>query len=119
MVGADGGRHGDAASAEKTKRLKRQVTGADILPYRTIGRLRTGTSTAVVKWQPDKVSQPGPALNGEQAGPVIADLIAKELDTERSVMVSLQSRGLAVISSAGTLVTLLFGLSTLAIKAEN
>lgn len=31
---------------------------------------------------------------------------------------SLQSRGLAVITSAGTLVTLLFGLSALATKAE-
>lgn len=54
-----------------------------------------------------------------QAGPVIADLIAKELDSEQSATASLQARGLAVISSSGTLVTLLFGLSAVATTAQH
>lgn len=56
---------------------------------------------------------------GELAGPVIAALITHELEIARGRASSLQARGLAVISSAGTLVTLLFGLSALATKAEN
>lgn len=54
----------------------------------------------------------------ELAGPVIAEVVAKELDTLRSTRSSLQSRGLAVITSSGTLVTLLFGLSALTTEAE-
>lgn len=118
MVGADGGRHDGAARAGKTKALKLRIIRLDILPSGMTGRLRSKSSMAVVKWRPDKASQPDLATDAEQAGPVIADLIGKELDTERSVMASLQARGLAVISSAGTLVTLLFGLSALAMKAE-
>jgi hypothetical protein len=53
------------------------------------------------------------------AGLVIAELVAKELDNEHAVSASIQARGLAVISSSGTLVTLLFGLSALATKAQN
>lgn len=53
------------------------------------------------------------------AGPVIADLIVKDLDNARAVTASLQSRGLAVISTSGTLVTLLFGFSALVTKAQN
>jgi hypothetical protein len=64
-------------------------------------------------------SPPGPAADAAQAGPLIADLISKELDTEQAVTGSLQSRGLAVISSAGTLVTLLFGLSAVATTAQH
>ena len=45
---------------------------------------------------------------------MIANLITKELADERSVTASLQSRGLAVIGSSGTLVALLFGLSAVA-----
>ena len=64
-------------------------------------------------------SPPGPGADGEAAGPLIADLITKELDAEQSVTASLQSRGLAVISSSGTLVTLLFGLSAVATTAQH
>ena len=62
---------------------------------------------------------PGLPANAAQAGPLIADLITRELDAEESVTASLQSRGLAVISSAGTLVTLLFGLSAVATTAQH
>lgn len=55
----------------------------------------------------------------KSAGEVIADLIATELEAEQSVAASLQARGLAVISSSGTLVTLLFGLSALATNADH
>lgn len=55
----------------------------------------------------------------EVAGPVIAQLIAQEVERTQATTASLQSRGLAVISSAGTLVTLLFGLSALAVNVED
>jgi hypothetical protein len=64
-------------------------------------------------------SPAGPLAIAGQAGPLIADLITKELDAEESVTASLQSRGLAVISSSGTLVTLLFGLSAVATTAQH
>ncbi|WP_033292634.1 hypothetical protein [Amycolatopsis jejuensis] len=53
------------------------------------------------------------------SGLVIASLIEKEIDNVRANASSLQARGLAVISSSGTLVTLLFGLSALSTKAQN
>jgi hypothetical protein len=59
------------------------------------------------------------ATEGDLAGPVIADLVAEELEAARAMAASVQTRGLAVISSSGTLVVLLFGLSTLATKAQN
>jgi hypothetical protein len=62
------------------------------------------------------VSTPNPP---DLAGSVIAGLIAKEIDSTRADASSLQARGLAVISSAGTLVTLLFGLSALSTQAKN
>jgi hypothetical protein len=55
----------------------------------------------------------------ELAGPVIAELIAKELDNARSSIASVQSRGLAVVTTSGTLVTLLFGFSAFVTKAQN
>lgn len=64
-------------------------------------------------------SPPSAGADGEQAGPLIADLITKELDTEQAATDALQSRGLAVISTAGTLVTLLFGLSAVATTAQH
>jgi hypothetical protein len=64
-------------------------------------------------------SPPSAGADGGQAGPLIADLITKELDTEQAAADSLQSRGLAVISSSGTLVTLLFGLSAVATTAQH
>jgi hypothetical protein len=62
---------------------------------------------------------PGTSGDTGHAGLIIAELITKELDTEQSATASLQARGLAVISSSGALVTLLFGLSALATKAEH
>jgi hypothetical protein len=63
------------------------------------------------------MTDPGPAE--EVAGPVIAQLIAKEVERTQATTASLQSRGLAVISSSGTLVTLLFGLSALATRGTD
>jgi hypothetical protein len=60
-----------------------------------------------------------PSDSEEVAGPVIAQLIAKEVERTQAITASLQSRGLAVISSSGTLVTLLFGLSALATRAAD
>ena len=60
--------------------------------------------------------QPG---DTSSAGHLIAALIARELENSRTAMASVQARGLAVISTSGTLVTLLFGLSALATKAPN
>lgn len=67
---------------------------------------------------PDKPPDPL-APEGGLAGPVIADLITKEVEASRAKAASVQTRGLAVISSSGTLVTLLFGLSALATKAQD
>jgi hypothetical protein len=64
-------------------------------------------------------SPPGQGAEAAQAGPLIAGLITKELEAQRAITASLQSRGLAVISSSGTLVTLLFGLSAVATTAEH
>ena len=64
-------------------------------------------------------SPPGQGADAGHAGPLIASLITKELDAQRAITASLQSRGLAVISSSGTLVTLLFGLSAVATTAEH
>jgi hypothetical protein len=63
--------------------------------------------------------KPNQVEDGGLAGPVIAELIAKEVEAARASAASVQSRGLAVISSSGTLVILLFGLSALATKAQN
>src|SRR4051794_19058062 len=51
------------------------------------------------------------------AGDVAAEFIAAELEAERTRKSSLESRGLAVITSSGTLVTLLFGLAAVVTKA--
>ena len=57
-------------------------------------------------------------MSDDVAGPVIAQLIAKEAERTQAATASIQSRGLAVISSSGTLVTLLFGLSALATNVD-
>jgi hypothetical protein len=59
------------------------------------------------------------AAADDAAGVVIAELITKEVENARAAAASIQGRGLAVISSSGTLVTLLFGLSALATKAQS
>lgn len=52
-------------------------------------------------------------------GSVVAEVIIGEVEAARAAAASVQARGLAVISSSGTLVTLLFGLSALATKAQD
>lgn len=47
------------------------------------------------------------------------ELVKEQLTEERARKSSLEQRGVAVITSAGTLVTLLLGLSALATKAPN
>jgi hypothetical protein len=47
------------------------------------------------------------------------DLVREQLTEERARKTSLEQRGVAVITSSGTLVTLLFGLTALATKAQN
>lgn len=69
-----------------------------------------------IRLETEKVLEGRPS--GEVAGPVIAQLITSEVERAQAATVSLQSRGLAVISSSGTLVTLLFGLSALATNVE-
>lgn len=64
------------------------------------------------------MTDPSPA-KPELAGPVIIGLIDAEIAVSRARTSSYQTRGLAVISSAGTMVTLLFGLSALATKAQD
>jgi hypothetical protein len=58
-------------------------------------------------------------VTDEPAGAVIAALITKELERAQATTASLQARGLAVITSSGTLATLLFGLSALATQAQD
>ena len=58
-------------------------------------------------------------MSEEVAGPVIAQLIIKEVERSQAAAASLQSRGLAVISSWGTLVTLLFGLSAVVTNVDH
>jgi hypothetical protein len=55
----------------------------------------------------------------EEGGTIIAEVIVHEKESARAATTSSQARELAVISSAGTLVTLLFGLSALATKAAD
>lgn len=62
---------------------------------------------------------PRAAAGDETGGKVVSAVIVAELESARAAAASVQGRGLAVISSAGTLVTLLFGLSALATKAQN
>ena len=52
------------------------------------------------------------------AGQAASAFIAEEMETERGRKASLESRGLAVITTSGTLVTLLFGLATFAASAS-
>jgi uncharacterized membrane protein YcjF (UPF0283 family) len=48
-----------------------------------------------------------------------AEYIKEELDAQEARKVSLEQRGLAVISSSGVLVTLLFGLTALSVRRES
>ncbi|WFE35297.1 hypothetical protein [Micromonospora sp. WMMD975] len=52
-------------------------------------------------------------MSSESAGDVVSSFIEKQLTTERATKASLETRGLAVITSAGTLTTLLLALSAL------
>src|SRR5438876_2404695 len=50
----------------------------------------------------------------EDAGSVYADFIEKELDDQRASKTSMEQRAVAVVTTAGVLVTLLFGFASLA-----
>src|SRR2546427_71248 len=54
----------------------------------------------------------------EDAGSVYADFIEKELDDQRASKPSMEQRALAVVTTAGVLVTLLFGFASLAKKKD-
>ena len=59
-----------------------------------------------------------PASDQAQAGgrAIYAAFIKEQLDAQESRKTSLEQRGLAVISTSGVLVTLLFGLTALSVK---
>ncbi|MEU1309648.1 hypothetical protein ABZ419_12240 [Streptomyces cinnamoneus] len=59
-----------------------------------------------------------PETSQEISGPEIVKLIEKLLDDERSARASAQTRGLAVITTAGTLVTLLLAFAALATRRQ-
>jgi hypothetical protein len=52
-------------------------------------------------------------------GDAVIILLGEELERERTRKSSLEARGLAVITTSGTLVTLLFGVAALATKASS
>jgi hypothetical protein len=54
----------------------------------------------------------------DTAGHEASDFITKELDAEHARKSSLESRGFAVITTSGALVTLLFALAALVVKAS-
>lgn len=60
----------------------------------------------------------GRASGSEAAGPVVADLIQTLLNEERAIGAALQSRALAVISTSGAIVTLLFGAAAVATRGR-
>jgi len=51
--------------------------------------------------------------------PLYAEYIKEQLDAQEARKVSLEQRGLAVISTSGVLVTLLFGLTALSVRRES
>lgn len=53
------------------------------------------------------------------AGDRYLELVREQLTEERARKASLEQRGITVITSSGTLVTLLFGLTALATKTQN
>lgn len=53
------------------------------------------------------------------AGSEYAKLIQEQLDEERKVKASLERRGITVVTTSGTLVTLLFGLVAVVTKASD
>jgi hypothetical protein len=57
-------------------------------------------------------------VDDSSVGAAVSAFVAEELDAERTRKASLESRGLAVITSSGTLVTLLLGLAALVTKAD-
>ncbi len=59
-----------------------------------------------------------PVTYGDSAGPVFLDLIKSQLDEERNRKSSLEQRGITVITTSSTLVTLLFAFTALATKAN-
>lgn len=52
------------------------------------------------------------------AGEHYSRLISEQLDNERAIKASLEQRGIAVVATAGTLVTLLFALGALVTRSQ-
>jgi nitrate reductase NapE component len=59
-------------------------------------------------------STPPPPIDGGRS--IYADFIKEQLDAQEARKVSLEQRGLAVITTSGALVTLLFGLTALSVR---
>lgn len=61
----------------------------------------------------ESVSEPGEQPGGRA---IYAEYIKEQLDAQEARKVSLEQRGLAVITTSGVLVTLLFGLTALSVR---
>ena len=65
-------------------------------------------------------SQPtSPATPDEGGRAIYADYIKEQLEAQDARKLSLEQRGLAVITTSGVLVTLLFGLTALSVRRES
>jgi hypothetical protein len=66
-------------------------------------------------------SQPAlpPSAFDEGGRDIYADYIKEQLDAQEARKLSLEQRGLAVITTSGVLVTLLFGLTALSVRRES
>jgi hypothetical protein len=58
-------------------------------------------------------------MNGDKAGPIYLEAITAALTDEASRKSSIETRGAGIISTSGTLVTLLFGLAALITKQSD
>lgn len=77
--------------------------------------LRKFLSFLATKEQPADVQAKPEALGRF----IYADYIKEQLDAQEARKVSLEQRGLAVITTSGVLVTLLFGLTALSVRRES
>jgi hypothetical protein len=65
-------------------------------------------------------SKPPPSPPSDEGGrDIYADYIKEQLDAQEARKVSLEQRGLAVITTSGVLVTLLFGLTALSVRRDS
>jgi len=65
------------------------------------------------------VTVPTPDPRSPPAGPEFASFVLNQLDTEEKRRASLETRGLAVITTSGTLVTLLLALAALVTQQKD